>query len=313
MLSRRQLLQGVAVSAGASVGVGGYAVAEPHSLIVRTFRLNPPNWPSGLFLRLAILTDLHACDPWMSVDRIAGIVDRTNALAPDAVLLLGDYVAGSKMLRLARYIPEREWAHVLAGLRAPLGVHAVLGNHDWWDDREVQRLRHGSPAARTALEAEGIPVYENDAVRLAKAGRPFWIAGLGDQAAYWPQLWKGGPPPFRANRYGIDDLEGTLLQVTDDAPVVMMAHEPDIFEKMPERVALTVCGHTHGGQVRIPGLPVYVPSRYGSRYLHGHIVEGGRNLIVSSGLGCSGIPVRLGVPPEIVIVELGERSLEAMS
>jgi uncharacterized protein len=82
---------------------------------------------------------------------------------------------------------------------------------------------------------------------------------------------------------------------------------------MPERVALTVCGHTHGGQVRIPGLPVYVPSRYGSRYLHGHIVEGGRNLIVSSGLGCSGIPVRLGVPPEIVIVELGERSLEEMS
>ncbi len=313
MLSRRQLLQGLALSSGASLGVGGYAVAEPHSLIVRTFKLTPPRWPAGLRLRLALLTDVHACDPWMSVERIASIVERTNRLAPDVVLLLGDFVAGSRMLRFARYIPERDWAQALAGLRAPLGVHAVLGNHDWWDDHEVQQLMNGPPAARTALEAEGIPVYENDAVRLFKSGQAFWIAGLGDQAAFWPGLWRGAPPPHRPRHYGVDDLDGTLLQVSDDAPVIMMAHEPDIFERMPGRVALTVCGHTHGGQVRFPGLPVYVPSQYGSRYIHGHIVEGGRNLIVSSGLGCSGIPVRLGVPPEIVIVELGAGSAEATS
>ncbi len=313
MLSRRQLLQTLAGSTGVSLGVGSYAVAEPHSLVIKRYRLTPPGWPSGLDLRLAILTDIHACDPWMSVDRIAAIVERTNGLAPDAVLLLGDYVAGSGMLRISRYMPEREWANALAALRAPLGVHAVLGNHDWWDDLEVQRLLHGPPAARRALEQAGIPVYENDAVRLVKSGRPFWLAGLGDQAAFWPWLWKGGAPPFRANHYGVDDIEGTLLQVTDDAPVVLMAHEPDIFEKMPERVALTVCGHTHGGQVRVPGMPVYVPSKHGSRYIYGHIVERGRNLIVSSGLGCSGLPVRFGVPPEIVIVELGARPPDATS
>ncbi len=305
MLSRRQLLQALAGSTGVSLGVGGYAVAEPHSLVIKRYRLTPQGWPSGLDLRLAILTDLHACDPWMSVDRIAAIVERTNGLEPDAVLLLGDYVAGSGMLRVSRYIPERDWANALAALRAPLGVHAVLGNHDWWDDLETHRLHHGPPAARRALEQAGIPVYENDAVRLVKSGRPFWLAGLGDQAAFWPRLWKGGAPPFRADHYGVDDIEGTLLQVTDDAPVVLMAHEPDIFEKMPERVALTVCGHTHGGQVRVPGMPVYVPSKHGSRYIYGHIAERGRNLIVSSGLGCSGLPVRFGVPPEIVIVELG--------
>ena len=75
---------------------------------------------------------------------------------------------------------------MLGGLRAPLGVHAVLGNHDWWEDKEVQRAGQGLPIAGHELEAAGIPVYENNAKRLNKNGRPFWIAGLGDQLAYVP-------------------------------------------------------------------------------------------------------------------------------
>ena len=105
--------------------------------------------------------------------------------------------------------------------------------------------------------------------------------------------------------HGLDDLAGTLAQATDDAPIVLMAHEPDIFPDVPDRVALTVCGHTHGGQVRILGYAPYVPSKFGARYIYGHIVEDGRNLIVSGGLGCSGLPVRFGAPPEIVMIELG--------
>jgi predicted MPP superfamily phosphohydrolase len=83
-----------------------------------------------------------------------------------------------------------------------------------------------------------------------------------------------------------------------------MAHEPDIFPKVPDRVALTVAGHTHGGQVRVLGYAPFVPSRFGDRYVYGHVVEKGRNLIVSGGLGCSIAPVRLGSPPEIVVIEL---------
>ena len=162
-------------------------------------------------------------------------------------MLLGDYVSG--MPRTTGYIPPAKWAPVLGGLKAPLGVHAVLGNHDWWDDRTVQREGRGVPECRRELEAAGIPVYENDAVRLTKSGRPFWLAGLGDQLAYVPAR------RFRKlTRIGVDDLAATLAKVTDDAPIVLMAHEPDVAMRVPSRVALQLSGHTHGGQVRLLGL-----------------------------------------------------------
>ena len=104
---------------------------------------------------------------------------------------------------------------------------------------------------------------------------------------------------------GLDDLNATLAKVTDDAPVILMIHEPDAFTEVPSRVALTLAGHTHGGQVRIFGYSPVVPSAYGNRFAYGHVVEDGRHLIVSGGLGCSVLPVRFGVPPEINLIELG--------
>jgi hypothetical protein len=106
---------------------------------------------------------------------------------------------------------------------------------------------------------------------------------------------------------GNDDLAGTMSKLSDDAPAILLAHEPDIFPSVPARFALTLAGHTHGGQIRILGRTPYVPSRYGSRYVHGHIVEGGRHLIVSAGVGVSDLPLRLGVAPEIVVVQLGDK------
>ena len=153
--------------------------------------------------------------------------------------------------------PASEWAPVLAGLKAPLGVHAILGNHDWWEDKTVQREGQGPTVARRALEAAGIPVYENDARRLSKDGRPFWLAGLGDQLAYLPAR------RFRpVRRIGVDDLAATLAKVTDDAPVILLAHEPDVAVRVPARVALQLSGHTHGGQVRLLGWSPVVPTRY---------------------------------------------------
>jgi predicted MPP superfamily phosphohydrolase len=191
---------------------------------------------------------------------------------------------------------------VLAGLKAPLGVHAILGNHDWWEDKTVQREGQGPTISRRALESVGIPVYENDVRRFAKGGRAFWLAGLGDQLAYLPAR------RFRpVKRIGVDDLTATLGKVSDDAPVVLLAHEPDVAMRVPARVALQLSGHTHGGQVRLFGWSPVVPSRYGGKFAYGHTREN-CDVIVSGGLGCSIMPFRLGVPPEIVLVTLGGRN-----
>src|SRR3954471_6368399 len=160
MISRRQFLRFVGGLGALGVSTAAYGFGEPVlRLRVARYDVTPPQWPAGFQLKIAAIADLHACDPWMSLERIAEIVARTNALHPDIIVLLGDYVAGHR--HVTRRIPAAEWAAVLAGLQAPLGVHAILGNHDWWDDKAAQRDGRGPTIARRALEAAGIPVYEN--------------------------------------------------------------------------------------------------------------------------------------------------------
>jgi uncharacterized protein len=298
MFSRRQFLRFIATLGAAGFSTAAYGFGEPVvRLHVAHYDIQPPRWPADFRLKIAVIADLHACDPWMSLQHIEAIVERTNALNADIIVMLGDYVAGHRYVR--RRIPGSEWAPLLAGLKAPLGVHAILGNHDYWDDKEVQQDGHGPTVARRALEAAGIPVYENDVARLTKAGRAFWLAGLGDQLAWLPAR------RFRpVARIGVDDLGATLAKVTDDAPVILLAHEPDVAMRLSSRVSLQLSGHTHGGQVRLFGWSPVVPSRYGNRLAYGH-VRVNCDVIVSGGLGCSIMPFRLGVPPEIVLVTLG--------
>ncbi len=308
MISRRDLLKLTGVAGVGSTALSGYALAETLREEVTQYRLTPPRWTPGLQVRLAVLADLHVCGPWMGIERLEEIVAQTNELRPDAILLLGDYVAGKGIAKFSTHIGADSWAKVLAGLKAPLGVHAVLGNHDFWEDHEVQVSRQGLPRAGVALEAAGIPVYENAAIKLTKGGRDFWLVGLGDQCALSVRPGDSLDAMRHAGWTGYlgrDDLPAALAQVTDDAPVVLMAHEPDIFPNVPDRVSLTLAGHTHGGQIRIFGYVPYVPSRFGSRYLYGHKIEDGRHLIVSGGLGCSSLPLRIGAPPEIVVIDLG--------
>jgi uncharacterized protein len=303
LISRRRFLKSILALTAGTTALSGYAFAEPWRLLVTRYAVTPPAWPAGLRLRCAVIADLHACEPWMGVSRLQQIVARTNALSPDVTLLLGDYMAGDTLQQISSPVAGRDWAAALAGLKAPLGVHAVLGNHDWWHDIQVQLRRSGPVPAAEALNAVGIPVYENEAIRLVKDGQPFWIAGLGDQWALFPH---NAIKPRRGLKYeGVDDLDGTLAKITDQAPVILMAHEPDIFPQVSARVALTICGHTHGGQITFAGYAPIVPSRYGNRYLYGHIVEDNRHLVVSGGLGCSAVPIRFGRPPEIVVIELG--------
>ncbi|AZO21219.1 metallophosphoesterase [Mesorhizobium sp. M1E.F.Ca.ET.045.02.1.1] len=298
MITRRGFLRLIGGSFLSMVSLSAYAVGiEPMLLThVKRYSLTPPHWPAGLKLRVVALADIHACKPWMTAGHIASLVERANALQPDLVALLGDYIAGMRLV--TDEVPVPEWAAALSGLKAPLGVLSILGNHDWWHDIMAQRARSGPTVARKALEDVGIPVLENDVVRLEKDGHAFWIAGLADQLALLPG-------PDREQSRGLDDLDGTLAKVSDGAPVILLAHEPDIFPKVPWRVSLTLSGHTHGGQVRLFGYSPVVPSEFGNRYAYGHVVENDRNLIVSGGLGFSIMPVRFGMPPEILQIDLG--------
>jgi predicted MPP superfamily phosphohydrolase len=289
MLTRRRFLQsaGGLLALGAGVGAYGVVIEPGLRLDVAQWQVAHRGWPGTMPpLRIAILADLHAVQPWMPVPRIERIVATANALAPDLIVLLGDYVSGMKRFR-SGIVPIVDWSSALARLRAPLGVYAILGNHDWWEDPK---------GVRSGLEKGGIEVLENRAISLRDRSRRFWLAGLGDQLA------------IRTGRgyVGVDDLPLTLEPTIGDRdPVILLAHEPDIFVRVPERVTLTLAGHTHGGQVNLPfiGRPI-IPSRYGQRFAYGHIVEDGRNLIVSSGLGLTGLPIRFMVPPEIGLVTL---------
>src|SRR5271166_2314689 len=174
MLTRRALLL-----TSASAGFAGVCRvgAEPRLFPdVTRYRLQPASWPDNLRLTIAVIADLHACEPWMNVERIEQIVHATNMLGPDAIVLLGDYVAGHT--KITAVVPNNDWARALGGLRAPLGVYAILGNHDWWDDRAALARGRGPIAAKVALEQAGVPVLENESIRLAKGQEGLWLAGL---------------------------------------------------------------------------------------------------------------------------------------
>lgn len=284
MILRRSLLAtSLLGTGGGAYAFGLAAFADP---VITRYTLTPQGWPERLRLRIAVLADLHVGAPLMGLERVTRIVADANALNADMILLLGDYGPVSRLVR-EPYAPEQV-AAILAGLRAPLGIFAIAGNHDWWEDKGAMERRSGRPEWLAALARHGITILQNEARRFEQG---FWLAGLDSQRA------------FRGR--GADDLPGTLGQITDAAPVILLAHEPDIFATLPERVALTLSGHTHGGQVRILGYSPAVPSRFGNRYAYGRVSEGGRELIVSGGLGTSILPVRFGVPPEIVEVTLG--------
>lgn len=294
----RTALTAALATAGTFMGAGYATAFEPYRVQIATYRVSPQGWPPGLQLRVAILSDFHAHPRCMGEAELAAVVATTNALEPDLTVLLGDYGSQS-----AGPVPIETVARILGGLKAPRGVFAIQGNHDWGDDREARRLGRGPTRAERALREAGLTFIENAAVRL-DLPVPLWLAGLESEVTPGAP---SNPEPFDQHRLSM--LTRVLDPVPTGDPVILLAHEPDIFAlDLDPRVVLTLSGHTHGGQIRIFGWSPWIPSRYGLRYAYGHIVERGRDLVVSAGLGShflAGRPVRLGVPPEIVVVALG--------
>jgi predicted MPP superfamily phosphohydrolase len=167
---------------------------------------------------------------------------------------------------------------LLKDFHAPLGVYSVLGNHDWW---------YNGAKVRRGLEENGIKVLDNEVTKIERDGSTFWLAGLAD-------LWT------RPQR-----IEQTIGEIPAGETIIALTHNPDIFPRMPQRVPLLLAGHTHGGQVQFPFIgSVIEPSNFGQRYVEGHVYENGHHLFVTTGIGTSIVPVRFGVPPEIVLLTI---------
>lgn len=243
---------------------------EPRQLVERDYAFALPHWSRACEgLRLDVIADTHTGSPYNGLDKLDEIVAKLIASDSSAVLMAGDYVILSVLG--GTYISAEQLAPHLKPLTARKPVFAVLGNHDWWKD---------GPKVRAALESAGVIVLEDQA-RAAQLGAcKVWIVGIGDK-------WEAR-----------HDIVGAFAGVSDDAPAIALTHNPDLFPDIPPRASLTVAGHTHGGQVKLPwiGTPV-LPAK--QRYAGGYLIENGKHLFVSTGIGTSILPVRFGVPPEI--------------
>lgn len=242
------------------------------------FPMDAPRRP----VTIALLTDTHLSGPDNSPQRMARIVRQINDLKPDLILLGGDYVGDSKW---GATYDARQSIAPFAALRAPLGVVAVLGNHDARSKKNQVALSRAD--WRATFAAMGVAMLDNQAVRRG----PLAIGGLRDVYT--------GKPDIPATVAAMERIGGAPL---------MISHGPDVFPALPDRAMLTLVGHTHCGQIALPFLGVvYVPSRYGVRYACGVYRDGMKTMVVSAGVGTSGLPVRMLAPPDIWLITVRPR------
>ena len=253
---------------------------EPNRLVVREETIQIGNWPKELSgLRIAVLADIHAGSWFIDDKKLRTIVQRTNQLQPDLIVILGDYMTGDG--RTSDRVEPEVFAATLKDFQAPAGVYSVLGNHDWW---------YSGPKVRRSLEQNGIKVLEDEVARVDVRENPLWLVGLAD-------LWT------RPQR-----IEQTIAKVPQGVPVIALTHNPDIFPALPQRVPLLLAGHTHGGQVRFPFIGAVVHSSdFGKKYELGHVFENNHHLFVTTGIGTSILPLRFGVTPEIVLLTVNSQ------
>ena len=273
-LSRRQFLGGLAATPLLAVsGVSAYArLVEPYSYWISETDIFIRNLPERFEnFRLTQLTDVHH-SRILGIDEIRRVVALAQETRPDMFVLTGDYTTSYR-----RFIEP--CAEALGSLNAPEGVWAVLGNHDHYTDPEL---------TTRALQRRHIAVLNNAHTALQRGPDALQLSGIDDwtwNAVDWPGAFSGLKP---------------------DRPTILLSHQPTVLDlEQTQNVSLILSGHTHGGQVRLPF--VGAPARFATndlKYDRGLFRRGGTQLYVSSGTGVIGLPVRLGVRPEIAVIRL---------
>ena len=257
----------------------------PRSLTVREMSVQSPRW-KGPPLKVALVSDTHGDRFHMPPSRIRALSLAVTNLKPDIILLGGDYVGGHfaqsglpMAQRSRRSVSDNEFEAAVIeahkSFKAPLGVFAVMGNHDcWWDCDEVRRLFANSH----------IKLLENNAVEISRAGGTFWVVGLEDEQTQAPNF-------ASANR-----------DVPPNSDILTLVHNTKLFSWPSNTSAIQFSGHSHGGQVRFPIIGAPVRMAFTEETVDKPLVQDGRVLVVTTGVGAVGLPVRFGVPPEIALI-----------
>jgi predicted MPP superfamily phosphohydrolase len=248
------------------------ARADP---IVRRATIGLPDWPAGQApITVLLLGDVHIGSAAMDAPRLTRIVAQINALKPDLVLMAGDFVFGHDAVAGERYAARL--VKPLSALRAPLGVVAVPGNHDYWA---------GEVSVPRALWQANVTLLVNSAT----VRGPLAIGGVADVYTHHAQV--------QPTMHALDRLPGAKIVVT---------HSPDVTTGMPGEIALVLAAHTHCGQIVAPFYgPLSSVAR--ERYRCGIVRDGQRLTVVTAGLGTSSVPFRFGAPPDMWLLTLGPR------
>lgn len=247
-------------------------VVEPRLIVVKKQTIDLPNWhEEHRNLKMAVLSDFHVGFGITDQKRLQEIVQKTNQQKPDFIFLLGDYINHKNHAEVSFDIFDE-----FKNFRTQYGIYAVMGNHESWKIK---------PNLRKKFEQLNIHILENKAEKVTISNKSFYIAGIQDY------------------RTGHPDLEAVIND--DGNPLILLSHNPDIFEETTPQVSLTLSGHTHGGQIYIPFLTKYLnPSKCKSNFLRGYLQRNDNHLYITSGLGTTIIPARFLVSPEIIVLKL---------
>jgi predicted MPP superfamily phosphohydrolase len=275
--------------AGLTCGIAGagfvYAgVRETSTIITETVDMRLRRLgPEFDGLRVAQISDLHF-RPYTGEREICATVQAVQATRPDIIVLTGDYVTSTWIFHLGRRSADgiEECAEILRGLHAPLGVYAILGNHDWGTNPDH---------VTEALTAVGITVLRNQAVAIERGKSRLWIAGT--DCAFVRQA----------------DLDRTLSPIRDNDAVLLLAHEPDFADHAARYpVDLQLSGHSHGGQIVAPLIgPPHLPP-LGKKYVRGRYRLREMELYTNRGIGVVGLPMRFQAAPEVTLLRLDSAS-----
>jgi uncharacterized protein len=272
-MNRRTLLKSLAVAPFALGFAGtGYCFFEAGWIQVVQIKQRVPRLPKAFDgLRVAFLTDVHN-GPYNDDEYLRTIVRTTNLMEPDVILHGGDYSVRDKKYILPCF-------DILKELRAPLGQFGVLGNHDY---------AHGLSDTKLGMKRAKITELTNANAVLNRDNEQLRLIGVDDHL------------------YGKVDLAKAMIGTSLGDCCVMLSHNPDVAETLDDRrIGFVLSGHTHGGQVNLPGYgPPWLPSKYGAKYLKGLVRAPEVDVYISRGLGVSSWPVRFQCRPEITLVTL---------